>query len=189
MSGYHLITWTISKLSGRSILLREIPKHSKLAASASGAYFSDAFEQQDTNLQGQSALKLYHSFLKNTPAWADALLTMRNKVCHALFGLKDVGVFSQVALHKPLEVYQPGEKLGIFTLVSIDENEVVFEDNDKHLLAQFSILKEPATNRLVLTAVVHVHNWIGRFYMLFVGPAHRVIAPMMLLSFPVLVKK
>jgi hypothetical protein len=31
--------------------------------------------------------------------------------------------------------------------------------------------------QLVVSTVVHEHNWLGWVYMLFVGPAHKVIAP------------
>lgn len=188
MTKFHIIPWTISKISGRSIVMTAVPKRSKLASIVHTAYFADAFEQKGSDLQGASAVRLYYDLLKKAPLWADSLMYARNKLCSFLFGLKDIGTFSEITLTKPLEDYKVGERLGVFTVVSIEEDEFIFEDRDKHLSVQLSLLKQSDSGSVVISTVVHVNNWIGKFYMFFVGPAHKFIAPMMLFAFPVLKK-
>ncbi|MEO6016579.1 MAG: DUF2867 domain-containing protein, partial [Polaromonas sp.] len=67
-----------------------------------------------------------------------------------------------------------------FEVVSVSPDELVLQDDDKHLLVQLSVLKQPhddVHDRLTISTVVHIHNTLGRIYMAFVGPAHKVIAP------------
>jgi len=185
MSRFHLAPWVISKFSGRSIVMTTVPAQSRLAPIVHTASFADAFEQQNSDIRDANAIQLYYDLLRRAPSWADALMRTRNKVCSALFGLKDIGTFSEISLTKPLEEYTAGEKLGVFTIVSITEDEFVFEDNDKHLNVQLSLLKRSDTGSIVISTVVHVNNCIGKLYMFFVGPAHKFIAPMMMLAFPI----
>jgi len=83
---------------------------------------------------------------------------------------------------KPLEAYAIGDRIGIFTLVYLAQDEVIMGDNDKHLNVQVSIYRQhtPQGCDLTVTTVVHNHNWLGRLYMVFVAPAHKVIVRAML---------
>jgi Protein of unknown function (DUF2867) len=66
----------------------------------------------------------------------------------------------------------PGQRMGLFEVVSVSANELILQDDDKHLLVQLSVLKQnhDATHdKLTISTVVHIHN--------IVGPAHKVIAP------------
>lgn len=61
------------------------------------------------------------------------------------------------------------------------------QDDDKHLIVQLSVLKQThddTHDKLTLSTVVHIHNTLGRVYMVFVGPAHKVIAPAVLRRAP-----
>jgi hypothetical protein len=79
---------------------------------------------------------------------------------------------------------QPGDRVGIFRLRSLSDDEVLVEDDDKHLHVVLSVRRLPADAqqpaRIVLTTVVHLHNLLGRLYMLPVTPMHKLIAPAML---------
>ena len=77
---------------------------------------------------------------------------------------------------------QVGDRLSIFTIVHKSDDEVVLEDNDKHLQVLISIQRNVEQNNVSISSVVHVHNWLGKFYMFFVGPVHRLIVPTMLLG-------
>jgi hypothetical protein len=76
--------------------------------------------------------------------------------------------------------YQVGDRVGIFTLISNSANEVLLGDSDKHLNVVVSVHKQADSAHqgvtVTVTTVVHVHNWLGRLYMLPVTPAHKVIA-------------
>ncbi len=130
-----------------------------------------------------SALALALHTFTQSPAWVDALMRARNRLV-GLFGLKDLGALSQVAANKSPQDYQVGDRVGIFTLRYLSADEVILGDSDKHLDVLVSVCKRPQrdTTQLVVSTVVHVHNRLGRLYMLFVGPAHKVIAPATLRS-------
>ena len=185
MSKFHVVPWLVSKVSGRSIVMKNIPVESKLFSKVQNSYFADAFEQYHSDIKGKDAIELFYDMSRRSPAWINTLLRIRNKSCKLLFGLKDVGVFSDTKLTKPLNEYKQGDKLGIFTIVSVSENEMVGEDNDKHLCVQVAIMKRPESESVIVSTVVHVHNFIGKFYMLFVGPVHRVVTTMLLFGIPV----
>ena len=63
-------------------------------------------------------------------------------------------------------------------------SEISLGDSDKHLDVQVSVQKRMHEDAswLAVSTVVHVHNGLGKFYMFFVAPAHRVIAPATLRS-------
>ena len=84
----------------------------------------------------------------------------------------------------PLNELQVGDRVSLFSVAFISDDEVILEDNDKHLRVQISVQRDTSANKVTLSSVVHVHNWVGRFYMFFVGPAHRLIVPVMILGIP-----
>jgi Protein of unknown function (DUF2867) len=131
-----------------------------------------------------------------TPAWVNMAMTIRNKVVLA-FGLKDLGTLPPLDPGLPTTAYRPGESIGIFKLLQNTPAEALLGDNDKHLDVVVSlhvgspladeahdanvVTKHPSNTRVVtVSTVVHVHNRLGRLYMLPVTPAHRVIVPTML---------
>lgn len=125
-------------------------------------------------------MALYLAAVAGTPRWVNLLLTIRNRVV-SLFGLKDVGHLDNIDPHKAAENYKPGDRVGIFTLLSISDQEVVLGDADKHLDARLSLYRHAdAQPKVVVSTVVHVHNRLGRIYLSFVVPVHKVIVPAML---------
>jgi hypothetical protein len=107
-------------------------------------------------------------------------MALRNRLVR-LVGLKDLGGLANIDTGKPVSAYRLGDPIGIFTLYSNCESEALFGIRDKHLDVQLSVFKQaPATTAAVtlsITTVVHVHNWLGRLYMLPVAPLHKLIAP------------
>jgi uncharacterized protein (UPF0248 family) len=61
---------------------------------------------------------------------------------------------------------------------------VLLGDRDKHLDVVLSVYKHPLDQKGIqsvsVTTVVHIHNLLGRIYMLPVMPLHRLIAPAVL---------
>ncbi|WP_269190055.1 DUF2867 domain-containing protein [Vibrio nigripulchritudo] len=53
------------------------------------------------------------------------------------------------------------------------------EDDDKHLNVKVSLFLEDKGEytKVYATTTVHVYNMLGRAYMFFVTPAHKVIVP------------
>lgn len=156
-----------------------VPPASRLQGELASAYFQDAYEAplHDTD---KSALELYLAAVARTPSWINVLMTVRNRVV-ALFGLKDLGRMGAVDPDKPAASYKPGDRLGIFSILSLSQDELILGDADKHLRAQVSIYREAGAHpRAVASTVVHVHNLLGRIYLFFVVPVHRRIVPAML---------
>jgi hypothetical protein len=154
-----------------------IPPQSRLHTRLAGAYFHDA-HCVDNPYPERSALALWMQTLGRTPAWVDTAMRARNAIVKRL-GLKDLGVLSHIDSKRPLQDYCVGERVGIFTVLHISEDEVVMGDDDRHLDVQVSLLKT-AEHQVVVSTVVHIHNALGRVYMFFVAPAHRIIAPRVL---------
>ncbi|HEV2611502.1 MAG TPA: DUF2867 domain-containing protein [Noviherbaspirillum sp.] len=156
----------------------KIPADSELHDAAATAYFHDAFEMVVND--DRTAMALYLAAVTGTPRWVNLLLTIRNRVV-SLFGLKDVGHLSDIDRSKIAADYKPGDRVGIFTLLSVSSHEVVLGDADKHLDARLSLYKHAgAQPKVVVSTVVHVHNRLGRLYLFFVVPVHKIIVPAML---------
>lgn len=157
-----------------------IPASSKIAEDLPGAYFYDCFETPFPH-KDLSAMQIYMDTFAKTPAWVNAMMGIRNRVV-VLFGLKNVGGMKALNKNKPPEAYKVGDKAGIFSLVYKSDEEVILCDSDKHLDVKVSVSKQTRDGQpfIALSTVVHVHNNLGRAYMLFVGPAHKVIAPAVL---------
>ena len=157
-----------------------VPSDTKIAADLPGAYFYDCY-QMDLCHDGIPAMQLYLDSFANTPEWVSFLMQVRNKVV-GLFGLKNLGHLNSIRRDKAAKDYLVGERAGIFSLIYHSEQEVILCDSDKHLDVKISVSKQTEGSRqfVAVTTVVHVHNLLGRAYMFFVGPAHKIIAPAVL---------
>ncbi len=166
---------TISKIA--------IPSESLLYAPAQDSDFSDAYCMQLSTADYQkSALSMWLGNIRKTPAWIDKAMNLRNQVV-ARFGLKNLGELSAIDPNKSEQDYQVGERLGIFTIEHISHDELILGDKDKHLNVSVSLLIQNAGQMLVVSTIVHQKNWLGRVYMWFVAPMHRIIAPTVLRRF------
>lgn len=157
----------------------EVPPGSEIERHLPGAYFHDSYQALlPAQAAGSSALELsLQTFLK-TPVWIDFLMRLRNRVV-GLVGLKNLGSFNHLDPGKPASAYRVGDRVGIFSLRYLTENEVILGDSDKHLDVQVSVCKlmRDEVPLVSISTVVHVHNRLGKIYMFFVAPAHKVIAP------------
>lgn len=158
------------------------PPNSRIVELLDGADFADAWciESDDATL---SALEYFLAATKRTPRWVEVCMNLRNSVVR-LVGLKNLGNLSHLPSTKPASAYQPGDRVGIFTLFENTFDEVLLGDKDKHLDVFVSVHRQPApeAGRIIITVttVVHVKNLLGRIYMLPVKPMHRIIAPAVL---------
>ncbi len=73
---------------------------------------------------------------------------------------------------------QPGDRLDFFTIERISPEVLTLAARDRHLDTITCITT--TDGRLSVTSSVITHNWLGRAYMLPVGPAHRLIVRLML---------
>lgn len=148
-----------------------------------GADFHDTFSI-GLRRTDKSALALYLDAVSRTPRWIEAAMALRNRVV-SLVGLKNLGPLGRIDRDKPASSYRPGERLGIFSILSLTPDEVVLGDTDKHLRATIHVRKEAGeVPRLLVTTVVHVNRLFGHIYLFFVVPVHRRIVPAMLERIP-----
>lgn len=155
------------------------PLGSRLQPELASAYFYDSYEAKvDGN--GRTALEIYLDTVRRTPALMNFLMVARNRIV-SLVGLKNLGKFTDFDCNRSSTNYKVGDRVGIFSILSISDEEVVLHDDDKHLQAQVSVYKYPdEEKRVAVTTVVHVKNLLGQVYLFFVVPAHKLIVPLML---------
>jgi len=144
-----------------------------LHAQLPGAGFVHAC-RATTRRDGRSALQAYQDMAATIPGWFDGLMALRNHGMR-LLGMKDLGSLRAV---QDVEDPRPGQRLGIFTLQSLDDDAIVLEDDDRHLRVQLALQWQGDV--LEVATVVHTHNAFGRLYMLPVAPVHRLIVPHLL---------
>ncbi|OUS35574.1 hypothetical protein A9R01_06865 ['Osedax' symbiont bacterium Rs2_46_30_T18] len=156
------------------------PVDSNICKMLAGAHYVDS-HRVATEYLGRSSLQIWLEHIAKTPAWINFLMSLRNKLVSTL-GLKDLGDLR--ISDKASWEYQTGDKVGIFTLISLTDKEVILGDNDKHLEVKISLYKDSSSGEsIVISAVVHTHNIFGKIYMLFVTPVHKLIVPYMLARF------
>jgi Protein of unknown function (DUF2867) len=162
----------------------EIPRASEIERELAGSYFNDCYEVRVCT-QGKSAMDLYLAVLSRTPEWVNVLMAVRNRAV-SIVGLKNLGHLGAVDGSKPASTYRVGDRVGIFTLLYVTENEVVLGDSDKHLNVKVSVCKATCEDHtsIAVSTVVHVHNALGRAYMFLVAPVHKIIVPAMLARAP-----
>jgi hypothetical protein len=158
----------------------KVPPASDIAKQLQGAYYFDSYEMPLEHA-GRSALEIYLGVISKTPAWVNVLMAIRNRVV-LLFGLKNLGHLGDLVRNKTASDYRIGDRIGIFTLLSNTDNEVIMGDADKHLEVKVSIFKlvQNGKESVASTTVVHTHKLLGRAYMLFVAPVHKLVVPAIL---------
>ncbi len=157
-----------------------VPRDSEISKHLAGAHLFDAFAVP-VEASGRSALEIYIDVMVKTPGWINGLMAARNRVV-ALFGLKNLGHLDDVDTGAGPESYRVGDRVGIFSILFLSEREVILVESDKHLDAKVSLCKtsEGDATSAVMTTVIHVHNLLGRAYILFVWPVHKLMVPSLL---------
>jgi hypothetical protein len=131
------------------------PPGSRIATRLDGAYFYDAWRMPASNAaQAQewaqrSALELFMLMARRTPRWVNACMSVRNGIVQML-GLKNLGHLAELTADKPAAAYRQGDRVGIFTLIEQQADEVLLGDSDKHLDVVLSLHR-----RTVLLAAEH----------------------------------
>jgi len=158
------------------------PVNSRIAGLIPGAYFYDAWSIKAGD-PALPALAQFQKALAQTPSWVNTCMALRNRAV-SLMGLKNLGALDNVNTFRSASEYQPGERIGIFTVFENSFDEALLGDRDRHLNVTLSVHRTPATLDagvvVTVTTVVHVNNFFGRLYMLPVRPMHKRIAPTVL---------
>lgn len=149
-----------------------VPATSALLRSLQKIDFCDAYQVplRDPQLNVQQA---YLAVFDHPPQWVNWLMRIRGLFATAL-GLQHVGRNGAL----PDAAFRVGQRVGLFTIQSIQPHELIVGEDDKHLNFRVSVLKSSVNGVEVLTVstAVDIHNWLGRAYMLVITPFHRLIA-------------
>ncbi|WP_158272814.1 DUF2867 domain-containing protein [Limnohabitans sp. T6-5] len=140
--------------------------------------FADAYEapccQADIGVE-----EAYWAVFGAEPTWVQWLMRVRGLIAVRL-GLAHP-FNSPRMLSGGIPLFQPGLRVGPFTVQSVSATELIVGDDDKHLNFRISCLKTPRDGQafITLSTVVQIHNRLGHVYMFIVKPFHRFIAPFM----------
>ena len=148
----------------------KIPESSSYTKYISDVDYSDAYKVRLKNLE-LSIEEIYNNVFSYVPSWIMRLMVFRNKIV-SIFGLKTDTVLND---KKSLKV---GERFGIFKIYSIEENEIIAGDDDKHLDFRVSVLKKD--EELIVSTLVHYNNIFGKVYMTLIKPFHKLVIKVMI---------
>lgn len=153
------------------------PPAARISSEIPGSDFHDCYAMSLAH-GGRSAFDIYLQTVARSPRWVESLMALRNRIV-GLFGLKNLGHLGSLPPLKAATAYRIGDRVGIFTLLSATDDEVILGDSDKHLDVKVSLCKvmRAEGEAVAMTTVVHIHNLLGRIYMMVITPMHRIIAP------------
>jgi Protein of unknown function (DUF2867) len=138
-----------------------------------GAQFGDAY-QLTVHGQNLDPTEAARRAVYGAPSWIYALLRLRTILVKP-FGLKPG--------ENPAREKATASNIGIFPVLDEKPQRLTLGLNDKHLDFRLLVdVKDLGGGRQSVTAstVVKTHNLLGRIYLAFVKPFHRIIVPAML---------
>lgn len=155
----------------------DVPAGSEISRHLPGAHFQDCHAMPIAP-DGGSALEIYLRMVAQTPRWVDRLMTLRNRLVRFV-GLKDLGLMRPATPARDVPV---GDRVGIFCVHHLSDDEVILGDSDRHRDVKVSVRRVHGDGRsaVAITTVVQVPNALGRAYMVIVAPIHRRIVPAIL---------
>jgi len=146
-----------------SMLGREFVEH---------AYFRDSYRAPLIHRELGIA-DVFFGIFAHHPWWMKLLLIVRNKLV-SLAGL-DAPTASEFLHVEIKDRYVVGEKIGVWPIFWIGEDEIIAGRNNKHMDFRLSVLKVLDGDRtsVVVSTICTVHNLSGKVYLFFVVPFHR----------------
>lgn len=161
----------MSKTTGNSEVVRAValPPGAGIAALYPGSNLADAYAVAlpTAGARQMDMPALARILLGSQPRWAHWLMVVRDAIV-SLFGVK---TSRQMQARR-------GERIGIFRIYSVSDDEIIVGEDDSHLDFRLSVLRNREAGphgSVTLASVVHCHNWVGRAYILLIRPFHKLI--------------
>jgi hypothetical protein len=152
----------------------DVPSHSVLSRDLiENAHFRDSYRAPLTRNE-LGVVDIFFAIFAHHPWWMKLLLIVRNKAA-SLIGL-DAPTASEV-LHVEIgDRYAVGEKIGVWPIFSLTDDELVVGRDNKHMDFRLSVLKLPDGDRMsvAVSTVCTVHNLAGKCYLFCIVPFHRL---------------
>jgi hypothetical protein len=136
------------------------------------AYFRDSY-RVPLSRHELGIVDIFFAIFAHHSLWMKLLLIVRNKVA-SLAGL-DAPNASEILHVEIKDRYVVGEKIGVWPIFWLGEDEIIAGRNNKHMDFRLSVLKIPDGDRtsVVVSTICTVHNLPGKLYLSFVVPFHR----------------
>ena len=115
------------------------PPAARISSDIPGSYFHDCYAMRLAH-EGRSALAIFLISMARMPRWVESLMALRNRIV-SLIGLKNLGHLGALPALKQASDYRIGDRVGIFTLLSMSDDEVILGDSDKHLDVKVSLCR------------------------------------------------
>jgi len=103
-----------------------------------------------------------------TPKWVNWLMKLRNSIVK-LFGLKTDETIQES------DYYPIGARAMGFPVINRNDNEILMEEDDKHLIFRVSVLNDRKESKIYVTTIVHYNNIGGKIYFFPVKFFHSII--------------
>lgn len=149
-----------------------VPTESRIATVYTATNLADAYSIELPSEASTDPELLARFIFSQRSSWMTGLMAVRDAIVSA-FGLKTAKQF------KSVHGENAKSRVGIFKIYSTSPKEIVMGEDDKHLDFRLSVLcpDTPASSRrqLIVSTVVHYHNRLGRAYIFFIAPFHRLI--------------
>jgi hypothetical protein len=161
----------------------DFPQNSLLNDDRHTYHYIDCFKGSITDIKNAiTPTEISNAFFISIPNWAQLLLRLRDRIV-GIFGLKTSGDIDKID-ELNTRNYKKGDRLGYLKVFDINNSELVFGMDDKHLDFRGSLLIEPTEvekqKMLTISTVVKYNNWFGRVYFFMIKSLHKVIVKAML---------
>jgi hypothetical protein len=166
------IVWSslIAMPVDRAIVAVPIPDESRLRAAYGRPHLADAYEVSLPEGAVHDPEALARFIFASQPRWVSMLMQVRDLIV-GRFGLKTGRGLRQSS----------AKRIGLFRVYESASTEVILGEDDRHLDFRVSVLvrSEPfgagGVTFVVVSTVVHCHNRLGRLYIFFIAPFHRLV--------------
>jgi hypothetical protein len=151
----------------------DVPSSSVLSRDLiESAYFRDSY-RAPLSRKELGIVDIFFAIFAHHPWWMKLLLIVRNQAA-SLIGL-DAPIASEILHVEIRDHYAVGEKIGVWPIFSLSEDELVAGRDNRHMDFRLSVLKVPDGDGMsvVVSTVCTVHNLFGKCYLFFIVPFHR----------------
>jgi len=156
-----------------SVVECDVPSGSMLSRELiERAYFRDSY-RAPLSRRELGIIDIFFGIFAHHPLWMKLLLILRNKAVS--FAGLDAPTASEILHVKIKARYVVGEKIGVWPIFGLSEDEIVAGRNNKHMDFRVSVLKavDGDAPSVVVSTVCTVHNLFGKIYLFFIVPFHR----------------
>lgn len=156
-----------------SVVECDVPSDSMLGPELiEGAYFRDAY-RAPLSRADLGITDIFLGIFAHHPPWMKRLLIARNTVA-SLAGL-EAPTAAEIRHVDIKQRYAVGDKIGVWPIFALSDNEIIAGRDNKHLDFRVSVLKtaDGDAASVVISTLCMVHNLAGKLYLFFVVPFHR----------------